>query len=433
MTDTSAPTAPPPSAPAPAPAQSEVVINPNTTTTPTPIGAQTPDKPAEAGSRREAIQRAFNRSRDPDAPKPKAAEAKIGHNRPPEETRVERKAPPRVDDDEAAKVDLRRRPSDQPRNQGRFAPRNTAQNDPNTATAQGSPQAGAPQVRGGVPDATTSQYRQLPEGTPYRDPPTRMADHAKSEWHAAPESVRGEVHRMHTEFSRAYNAFKGDHDVMNSIRQYHELSTAHGTTLDRALSNYVGMEQKLRSDPVGGLDMIVNNLNLQTPDGQRISLRDIAYHVLSQTPDQQKVLQTQNQTSALSHQLGQVHQQNQHLAQRLDQMQYAQQFSYTRSEVDRFAETHPRFDELGDLIEYELKFGHDLETAYRRADLLRPTHAPQTRTPAAQTRAPDRSISGAPESVSASGGERRQRKPGEKPASRRDAIQRAINRVNGAL
>jgi len=431
MTDTSAPTAPPPSAPTPA--QGEVVINQNPTTTPTPIGPQAPDKP-EAGSRREAIQRAFNKSREPDQPKPKAAEAKMGHNNPPEDMKREAKPAPKSypsgDDEGEGKIDLRRRQSDQPRgDRGQFAPRapQAGQPDRNAGAPTGEPQVGQQPAVSGQP------HKQLPANTPYRDPPQRMAEHAKAEWHAAPESVRGEVHRMHQEFSRAYNAFKGDHDVMNTIREYHEMATAHGTTLDKALGNYVGMEQKLRSDPIGGLDMIISNLNLRTPEGEKITSRDVAYHILSQTPDQQKVLQTANQTTALSHQLGQLHQQNQHLAQQVNQMQYAQTFSYTRSEVDRFAETHPRFDELGELIEYELKFGHDLETAYRRADLLSPNPAAQTRSPAAQTRNPDRSISGAPESALPSGSERRQRKSGEKQPSRRDTIQRAINRVNGAL
>ena len=43
---------------------------------------------------------------------------------------------------------------------------------------------------------------------------------------------------------------------------YHEMAQQHGTTLDRALNNYVTMEQKLRQDVIGGLDIIVNNLNL---------------------------------------------------------------------------------------------------------------------------------------------------------------------------
>ena len=77
----------------------------------------------------------------------------------------------------------------------------------------------------------------------------------------------------------------------------------------------------------------------------------------------------------------------QSLAQNQQQMQYSEQFTHTRSAVDQFAEQHPRFDELGDLIEQELQFGFDLDTAYRRAELLRPaTHAAQTRTPSAQTR-----------------------------------------------
>ena len=417
MSDVSNTPPTPPQAPSQLP-QHEVPVNPSPTSTPAPIGSQAPPEKTEPGSRRDAIQRAFLKSKDPDAAKPQAAKPRMGHNNPPEETKPEAKEP-------EEKLDLRKRPSDQPRNQGRFAPREPQEGAQTPAQTPAQTRAN---------DAQTAQpaHRQLPENTPYRDPPQRMAEHAKAEWHAAPESVRGEIHRMHTEFSRAYNSFKSDHDKMNTIRHFDDMATQHGTSLDRALNNYVSMEQKLRSDPIGGLDMIVNNLNLRTPEGEKISLRDVAYHILSQTPDQQKVLQTQNQTTALSHQLGQLHQQNQHLAQQVNQMQYAQQFSYTRNEVDRFAETHPRFDELGDLIEYELKFGHDLETAYRRADLLRPTHAPQTRTPAAQTRNPDRSISGAPESSSNNGAERRQRKPGEKP-SRRDAIQRAIRHVNGAM
>jgi hypothetical protein len=105
-------------------------------------------------------------------------------------------------------------------------------------------------------------------------------------------------------------------------------------------------------------------------------------------------------------------------------MHHQQQFTYTRSHVDQFADKHPRFDELGDLIETELKLGFNLETAYRRAELLRPTtHAAQTRPTSAQTRTPDKSISGSPD-VSPSNGASRDRKP----VGRREAIQNAIRR-----
>jgi hypothetical protein len=115
-------------------------------------------------------------------------------------------------------------------------------------------------------------------------------------------------------------------------------------------------------------------------------------------------------------------------------MQYAQQFRYTRSEVDRFAETHPRLDELGTAIEKELRFGFNLPTAYRRAELLHPTagsatRAAQTRTPSAQTRPADRSIHGAPDGGPSTNGSRP--RPG-KTNSRRDAT-RAVKHAKGAL
>jgi hypothetical protein len=193
------------------------------------------------------------------------------------------------------------------------------------------------------------------------------------------------------------------------------------------------MEQKLRADPIGGLDVIINNLGIQVPDGQggmrRANLRDVAYSVLSQSPDQLKAIQTQNAQGAQSHQIGALHQQVAGLQNALHQMHNAQRFHYTRSAVDQFADAHPRFDELGDLIENELKLGFDLETAYRRAELLRPgTHAAQTRTPSAQTRPTDKSISGAPDVSPSNGASRPKVKVG-----RREAIEHAINTVNGRL
>src|SRR5436189_3477938 len=272
-----------PTAPNPAqvstntPSVGEVQINQNPVNSPNPVGSQAPEKPVDAASERKAaIQRAFDRASNPSkvaqtsqrsAP---AAEAKPGHNQPPEETKPER-------------LDLRKRPqaeaavpsAAQPRDRGRFAPRpegaqNRAQSAANTAQN----------------NAATQPVRKLAPNAPYATPPSRMSERAKAEWHAAPESVRGEVGRMQEEFVKAYRVYKNDFDEMSKIRHFHKMAADQGTTLQTALTNYVGMEQKLRADPIAGLDVIVNNLNLRTPDGEKIGLRDIAYHVLSQSPDQ---------------------------------------------------------------------------------------------------------------------------------------------------
>ena len=176
------------------------------------------------------------------------------------------------------------------------------------------------------------------------------------------------------------------------------MATDHGTDLHTALTNYVGMEQKLRADPIAGLDVIVNNLNLRTPDGEKIGLRDIAYHVLSQSPDQLRQLQMGNQQQAASQQIGALHQEIQACGRPCSRCILNQQFVQTRSAIDVFADTHPRFDELGTVIERELKLGFPLEkpTGGRSCSTRPPTRA-QTRTPSAQTREPDRSIHGTSE------------------------------------
>ena len=157
---------------------------------------------------------------------------------------------------------------------------------------------------------------------------------------------------MQTDFVKAYNFYKDAHENFKPVKHFHEMAKQHGTTLERALTNYVGMEQKLRADPISGLDQIVNNLGLKTPDGQRIGLRDIAYHVLSQSPEQLRQLQMGNQAAGcLLHQIGALHQEIAGLKNTPQQMHNQQQFTAIPAVGGRpvQADSHPRFDEIGDL------------------------------------------------------------------------------------
>jgi len=175
--------------------------------------------------------------------------------------------------------------------------------------------------------------------------------------------------------------------------------------------------------------MITSNLNLQTPDGQKLTFRDLAYAYLQQSPEQHKLVQQQNAQSSQSYQLGAISQKVDAIANHFQQMQYNQAHQHTRSAVDHFADSHPRFDELGAQIHEEVQLGFDLETAYRRADRLYPaTQAAQTReaTPSAQTR--DKSIHGAPSSSPSDG---RARGNG-KQVSSREAVTAALRAVGAS-
>jgi hypothetical protein len=359
----------PPSAAPSAPAN-EVPINQNPTSSPNPIGSQAPERIKTA---RESLQEAFDRASNPPPkgerqaprPAPKPAEAKAGHNNPPEETE---------------KFDLKKPPSDrnkiagepQPRDRGRFAPRaqDGQTGTPNAQNAQN------------AQNARPAQPTQLPAHAPFAQPPQRLSEHARRDWATAPESVRGEIWRQQQEFAKAYTFYKDDHEAYKPIKHYAKMATDAGTDLKTALDNYVGIEKKLREDPIGGLDQIVYNLNLTDPQtGKRIDLRDVSYSVLSQTPEQLQATQTNNAQQATQHQMGAVLQKLERLENEHRQMQYNAQHAYTRSAIDQFALSHPRLDELGKVVEQELKFGFDLETAYRRAEALypaaHPTNKPQ--------------------------------------------------------
>jgi hypothetical protein len=411
-------TAPPPVPAAPQPSQTEVPVNPNPVSAPAPVGSQAPGKPeAPPTSRREAIQRAFAKA---DAkPKPEAARPKIGHNQPPEP--IDREKPT---------IDLKRPPNEQPNQKGATSASGTKPD----ATPRDRAEHGHFAPRGksldpsANPQGVQTKHAQLPETAPYREPPVRLHERAKADWAATPESVRGEIHRANGEFQRAYGQYRADHQTMNTIRNFEQMAKQQGTSLERALTSYTQMEQRLRQDPVAGFDVITQNLNLQAPDGTPITFRDICWHVINQTPEQHQLVQAKNMQAAQHAQIGQLHREISQLATGIKQMQYQATFAQTRSALDRYADAHPRFDELGEAIEREIKLGFTLDQAYARADKLHPAApAAQTRTPTAQTRTTGKSISGAPAGPTNGTG-----RP-QRPVGRREAITNAIKRAGGSL
>jgi len=390
-------------------------------------------------ARQEALEKAFARAREAQEEAKSAKRPGMGHNNPPEATAKEKAAPEKIAD----KTERTGKPSkaqQRYREAGKFAkdPAKVEQPQPGQPAAEARGQQQLPL------ESAKPQIKPLDERAPYREPPGRFSEQAKQEWHSSPESVRGAVYQMAREFQGAYEKYKGDHGVMEELRPYHDLAVKQGTSLRKAFDNYYNMEQKIRGDLVGGLDTIVQNaargMGLKGPHGGPLTLQDVAHHIVSMTPEQHQLVQQRNHQTSAEMQIGQLHQQVAQQNQILNQMVYQQRFAGTRAEVDRFAEQHPRFDELADQIKIELDLGFPLEQAYARADKLRPSSAPQaaqTRTHSAQTR--KTSISGAPD-----GGNGRnpantrpsagQRRNGEaKHPTIQEALERSMRRVGNGV
>jgi len=278
-----------------------------------------------------------------------------------------------------------------------------------------------------------SRHAPLAEDAPYRDPPPRFSDAAKADWAGVPESVRGATDQAFRQYEQGIQQYRGAAEAFHPIAHYHQQAQQDGTNLRTVLDNYVGMERKLRGDLFGGLELIIHNLGMQHPDGRRVNAYDVAAAYLQQSPEQRRLTQQNNNAQAQHAQLMEIRQEQQRLATAYHQMQYQQRFTATRSEIDRFADSHPGFDERSDLIKQELDHGYPLDVAYDRAMKLRPsngsTHAAQTRNTSAQTRDEiDRSISGAPTNGAAAS----YRAP-KKSGSNREALINAQRRARSGV
>lgn len=250
----------------------------------------------------------------------------------------------------------------------------------------------------------------------FAEPPKRFSPDAKAAWDKAPEPVRAEITRAVTELEKGLSEYQ---QRWEPIKRFDEMARQHGTTIDKAMANYVGIEQKLDADPIAGLSQICDNMGF--------SLRDVAAHILGQAPDQ-AASATDATTRALKQEIAALKQELGGVTTTIK----SQTEQATLKQIEAFSADKPRFDELADDIAFFLdsRRAKDLQDAYELAERLNP--APQTMAPApaattapaepAQPRKGNLSLSGAP----SAGSNPATRKP---PSSARSALDDAFARV----
>lgn len=260
-------------------------------------------------------------------------------------------------------------------------------------------------------EAKAEEEAQKPK-TGFHEAPKRFSDDAKAEWEKAPEPVKAEVHRAISEMEKGINQYR---EVVEPLKPYIQLAQQHGVRVEQAMDNYINLERTLLSDPERGLQMVA--------DYAGINLREYASKLLNQTPEEiqgnqdNTIRELRTELAALKQQLGGV-------SQTIEQ----QRVSQTEAEVRKFADEHPRFDELADDIKFFLQSGRtqDLSEAYELAERLNPAPAPKVSpqpeapapAPVAHTHKGSKSISGAPSAGSSPA-------RSEPSKSIRDALRRA--------
>lgn len=230
----------------------------------------------------------------------------------------------------------------------------------------------------GAPKATEAKGK-------LSEPPSRFSEDAKKAWAEAPESVRAETYRAIRETEQGIQKYQ---EQFEPIKPFLQMAQNDPRKLAGAMQRYVNTEQLLQQNPAQGFAEIARNMGL--------SPQQVGKMLMGEDPGQADP--RDRQLMAMQQELQQLRQQTGQVTQTMQQ----QREQAVLSQVEQFAQSHPRFDELSEEIANMLSTGYakDLQDAYEKADRLNPAPAPAAETPPppappAQTR-PARSLTGAP-------------------------------------
>lgn len=188
------------------------------------------------------------------------------------------------------------------------------------------------------------------EGRKHSEPPARFLPEARTKWANVPNEVKGEFHRVSQEYEAEIQRHKQASTEFEAIREFSERARSSGTDLKTALTSYTQMEDMLRSNPVAGLNAIVQNLGLRTSDGRALTLHDVAQHIV-QNP--QALQQAMHSQQAPQQQMQQPSREIEELRAEIQSIK-AQSIAPT---IESFISQHPDYHTLEDHIISILKSG----------------------------------------------------------------------------
>jgi hypothetical protein len=257
---------------------------------------------------------------------------------------------------------------------------------------------------------TEDKETQPIESVKFDTAPNRFSADAKAAWQQAPEPVRAEITRAVTELENGLNDYR---QKWEPLKEFDTIAKENGTDIKTALTNYVGIERLIASDPIKGLGQVCENMGL--------SLRAVAEHVLGQEPDQASAGQEQT--------IRELRQEIQSIRQEMNGVSTSiksRDEQTIMNEVLEFAKDKPRFGELERDIAFFLEAGRakNLQEAFEMADRFNPAAQTVAVTPPlkVQTNKGQLSMTGAPSSGSTPQNPAR-------PVSAREALSNAFARA----
>lgn len=207
------------------------------------------------------------------------------------------------------------------------------------------------------------------------EPPSKFLPRAKELWPNTPREVQREVERITREHEAEVHDLKLHSERYQSLREFDEMAKSNGRDLRESLIKINHIENTLARNPIAGLNAILMEIGPRKPDGQPVSLFEIATHIVNQGQDgYQRMVAAQPQQQ----QQRQPDPEVAALRTELEQMKMQQ---VAATIVEPFARAHPRYQELQADIAFFLNSGkipqslspqERLEAAYDMAERINP-------------------------------------------------------------
>jgi len=252
--------------------------------------------------------------------------------------------------------------------------------------------------------------------------PSRFNDQGKAEWEKAPDSVKAEVTRALKENEDGIKRYKESADRYEKLREYDDLARKNGREgVHESLKQIREIEQSFERNPIEGLKKITDHFGL--------NLQAVAAHIVGQNPNQQvseahsKIQELQAKIKAYEDEKAAPTIVNDFFTQNEDAAKYTQSIA-TALKLG-IVQT------LDDAWEYAKMFGKPDESSGNTASeatgsqtlIPSQTASAQTEAAASPNPAGQKSVTGAPSSVSEI------QKKTEASKNPRDAVAKAFSRL----
>jgi hypothetical protein len=290
---------------------------------------------------------------------------------------------------------------------------------PAKAVAPGSGQARAPDGKfvpstdRPAPDRTAAPATAAPAAAPpAADPaeapraPGTFSPAAKVAFDSAPPALKEAVAKREAEYAKGLERYH----ALKPVEKYAEMAARGGTTLDRALENYVGIEQLLNRDPIAAFEQIMRNVRIDPQSFATAYLHRVSQGGQNARPNAPQGGQNAGNTSQGGQNAGQLDPQA-IVRQATEAVRAEYEARQIQSDVQKFAsDPKNRFyenvrQEMSRLVQAGI--ANDIQSAYDKAcrmdpeisRLLNQPPAPDPRKIAAdQARGHARATTGAPAS-----------------------------------